>query len=445
MKASSDTDPRFAGRLKAQRLARGLSQAELAGGGVSPSYVSLLEAGRRTPTAEVVAHLAARLGCSPELLTHGVNGRGKEEVHLELAYAELALRSGEQAEAERRFRGLLSDPLVSAVAELRARTTRGLAEALEALGHLEQAIAAYEQLLPGEGEDPDDGWLPLVVALCRCYREAGDLAHSVELGERAAERARSLGLAGTDEEVELAATLVAAYHERGDVMRARVLAGQVVARAERSGTRRARGAAYWNASLVASSHGRTQEAVQLAERALGLYAEGGNARSLARLRSAYAWLLLRQPAPEALQALTQLDTAAAALLEDGSEVDLAYCDVEAARALLHLEDVDGARARVLAGLHRLGPQTRLERASGLVVLGRAELASGAPEAAVAALREAAVELAAVDASRESAVVWCELAELCEALDDHVGALDAYRHATGFLGVRSAVRLPAAHT
>jgi transcriptional regulator with XRE-family HTH domain len=443
MKAPGVPHPGFGERLKAQRVASGLSQAELAHDGISPSYVSLLEAGRRVPTAGVVAKLAERLHCSVELLTLGIEGRGEEEVRLDLAYAELALRSGEHIEAERRFRSLISDPLVTAVPELHSRTTLGLAQSLEAIGHLEQAIAAYEQLLPGPAEDPDDGWLPLVIALCRCYREAGDLAHSVELGERAAERARALGLAGTDEEIELSATLVAAYHERGDVMRARILAAQVVERAERAGTRRARGAAYWNASLVASSHGRTMEAVQLAERALALYAEGGRVRPLARLRSAYAWLLLRQPSPDAKQALAQLETAAEALAEDGSEVDLAHCDVEAARALLLLGQVAEAVQRAQVGLRRLGTETRLERATGLVVLGRASVAAGDEEAAAAAYREAAHELAAIDATRAAAAVWCELAELCDALGDRRGALEAYRHATGFLGLQAAVRMPVA--
>ncbi len=38
-------------RLRALRVERGLSQAELAGDLVSPSYVSLIEADRRSPRA----------------------------------------------------------------------------------------------------------------------------------------------------------------------------------------------------------------------------------------------------------------------------------------------------------------------------------------------------------------------------------------------------------
>ncbi|MDP9884201.1 transcriptional regulator with XRE-family HTH domain [Sinomonas atrocyanea] len=40
----------FGAHLRSERTSRGLSQAELAGPGYSPSYISLLETGRRRPT-----------------------------------------------------------------------------------------------------------------------------------------------------------------------------------------------------------------------------------------------------------------------------------------------------------------------------------------------------------------------------------------------------------
>src|SRR5262249_8910979 len=153
--------------------------------------------------------------------------------------------------------------------------------------------------------------------------------------------------------------------------RAGILARQVVSRAEGVGTPRARGAAYWNASLVAGSRGRHREALELADRALALYGEQVNARALARLRSAYAWLLLRQPERDAAGALRQLETASAALSDEGSAVDLAYCDVEAGRALVQLGRPTEALARADEALRRLGPGVRLERATALVIRGRA--------------------------------------------------------------------------
>jgi transcriptional regulator with XRE-family HTH domain len=58
----------FGEKLRAERLERGLTQAELGKNLYSPSYISLLETGRREPTAEVIDELARRLELAPKAL-----------------------------------------------------------------------------------------------------------------------------------------------------------------------------------------------------------------------------------------------------------------------------------------------------------------------------------------------------------------------------------------
>ncbi|WP_103536027.1 helix-turn-helix domain-containing protein [Streptomyces sp. SM11] len=57
--------PSFGRRLRQLRTERGLSQAALAGEGMSTGYLSRLESGARQPTDRAVAHLAGQLGISP--------------------------------------------------------------------------------------------------------------------------------------------------------------------------------------------------------------------------------------------------------------------------------------------------------------------------------------------------------------------------------------------
>lgn len=59
-----DRDQQFGQRLRRLREDRGQSQRELAEGLVTPSYISLLESGRRLPTLDVILHLARTLGVS---------------------------------------------------------------------------------------------------------------------------------------------------------------------------------------------------------------------------------------------------------------------------------------------------------------------------------------------------------------------------------------------
>ena len=63
--------PAFGQRLRAFRLARGLSQAELAAGGLSTGYLSRLESGTRPPTRRVLEHLSRQLGVPPSAFDTG--------------------------------------------------------------------------------------------------------------------------------------------------------------------------------------------------------------------------------------------------------------------------------------------------------------------------------------------------------------------------------------
>lgn len=66
-------------RIKQLRKAAGLSQGALSGEGVSASYISLIESGRRQPTRNALALIALRLDMSVRDLLDGT-AVGREEV-----------------------------------------------------------------------------------------------------------------------------------------------------------------------------------------------------------------------------------------------------------------------------------------------------------------------------------------------------------------------------
>ena len=208
-----------------------------------------------------------------------------------------------------------------------------MARALEAHGDLPGAIERIEWLLEehraARAEQP--GLLVLLNTQCRLYREVGDISHSIALGERALDEVRLLGLIGSEEEIRLASTLVASYWERGDWVKAELMAREVVTRAEAHGSPRSRGSAYWNASLSASSVGGVTLAIELAERAIAMLSETEDERSLARLRTDFAWILLCQHSPDLPRVGDLLGKAYAKLSEIGVDTDLAYCETELAR------------------------------------------------------------------------------------------------------------------
>ena len=85
-------------RLRAARVANGMTQTDLAGTEVSVGYVSRIEAGHRRPNLQVLTDLCARLGTPVEQLLMGVAPQELEQIKLNLDFAELVARVGRRAD-----------------------------------------------------------------------------------------------------------------------------------------------------------------------------------------------------------------------------------------------------------------------------------------------------------------------------------------------------------
>jgi transcriptional regulator with XRE-family HTH domain len=424
------------GRLRSRRRELGLSQADLAGQDLSASYVSLLEAGKRAPTDDVIATLADRLGVTAAFLISGEDVGATERVRLLLEYAELALHNGEAADALAQVRQVFAGDDLPVALQAQARRTQ--AKALELLGHLEEAVGEYERLAADAAASRQwEDQLRLTVDMIRCYREAGDVEHSLDLGREALGRVASLGLAGSDVHAQLASTLVGSYYVRGDLVKAAQLAAQAVREVESRGSALARASVYWNASVVAESANRVGDAVLLAEKALAMYAQTDDARAVARLRVAYAWLLMRSTPPDATAARNILTQAYDSLCDVGSAVDLAYCETELGRCWLLLGRPKSALKHADAAAKRLVGGVRLETAYAQLVRGAALLALERRSEAVEAYRAAARALGELDVARLTAGAWRELADAFTRLDLFQDAALAYQQALTEVGVRAA--------
>ena len=304
--------PTLGTRVRNARLAKGLTQSEVAGEDASTAYISRIESGHRRPDGRLLEKIAARIDTTLEQLLHGIDANQKAELTLKLDYAELALASGKPDDA---LAGTLEVLEHDAPPELRTRARHLRALALESAGDLDHAIGALEELVaaPAGGLD----WLVSAIALSRCYRESGDLARAIDTGENAMSRLEEYDLAGSDEAVQLAVTLAAAHFERGDVAHAVRLCHRAIEQAEGLDSPRAKASAYWNASVMESNQGRVEAAVSLAQKAIRLLELDTDNRNLARLRTQLGWTQLRldPPALEDAEANLARGRAGAGLVE----------------------------------------------------------------------------------------------------------------------------------
>jgi tetratricopeptide (TPR) repeat protein len=426
-KSDSEAGTAVGARIRALRRERGLSQAQVAEGMLSASYVSLVESGRRQPASSALGHIAERLGVDAGFLRDGIDAEVRRRARLALGRAEAALSRGEVDDAYARFAELDGSP---GLGEEQLRQVRmGKAMAAERRGDLEDALRLLAELADEARRAPAvHPWVDVAVALCRCYREAGDLDLAISTGEDAMRHAGELGLEASDEYVRLGCTVLAAYQERGDLARAALLAAEMTRMADAMGAPQTRGAAYWNASLVAESRGEIGQALLLVDRALAMFGESDDRRNLARLRVTYAWLLLQQHPPEAERALQLLDSVRGGLVEHGGPVDVGSCDTERARALLALGRTAEAREAAEQSLAGLGDHPRIESARARLMLGRVLRAQGDPSGCVEQCRSAAATLESVGESRQTAAVWRELGDIYRDLGRPEVAMDAYDRA-----------------
>ncbi|MGH8774787.1 MAG: tetratricopeptide repeat protein [Jiangellaceae bacterium] len=414
-------------RIRSLRTAHGLSQADVAEGMLSASYVSLVESGRRQPAASALQHIAERLGVDAGFLRDGVDAGVRRRAVLALRQAEVALARDDAHDAHQRFVDLDGEPGLGE--DQRRQVRMGHALAAERLGNLEEAIRVLGDLADEARRSPElNPWMDVAQALCSCYHEAGDLDLAISTGEEALRSAAALGLQATDEYIRLGCTVQASYYQRGDLARAGLMAADLVQMAETMGAPHTRGAAYWNAAIVAESRGEIGQALALVDRALALFGESDDRRNQGRLRVAYAWLLLQEESPDAERALELLDGVRRELVDHGGAVDVGYCDTERARALLALGRVDEARHAAEQSLTGLGDQPRIESAHARLLLGRVFREQGDLSACLEQCAAAARILDTMGASRQASAAWRELGDLYHDLGRVEEAIDAYDRA-----------------
>ncbi len=424
----------FGTRVRELRQAKGLSQQALAGDGISPGYVSLIESGKRTPSPTAVARLAERLDVPVSELVDEPETVPvvSESARLDVNFARLALGNGNPAEALRTLATLELDKLDSATA---CDAALVLAESLQQTGSLDRAVAVLDALV--DRCTREEAWLTFAQASCALsimYIESGDTGRAADSAEAAVSAVEAAGLTGSEEHLRLCSVLIFALVERGDLMYATLRAEELIEVAESTGSSTARGAVYWNAAAVAHERGRVTDALRLTDRAVALLGDQEANRDLPRLRLNYAWIMLELPEPRPADALAQLDLTEADPAMAGATLDLGVAKTLRGRAHLQLGQVDEAAEHAAGALQMLGPSAHVDRVSALLLLGDVGTAQLHLELAQEAYGEARDVLTRMMPTRRVARLWRELADSLRSYGDHHGAITAYDQALRLVGM-----------
>jgi transcriptional regulator with XRE-family HTH domain len=259
--------PEFGQRLRDLRQEKSVSQRDLAGGSVTPSYISLLESGRRIPTLDVVVHLAEALGVPISALLghelHDVGRRDTVEESLLLAEA-LTLNAADPRDFDR-----AADTLSAALEEARADNNTArvlevgirLQYVLTALDRREARVALLRELvdLPGANKSVD---LQVVLRtdLAAALRDSGDMSGARTTANDALDRITGSTLVGTSQHVKLLGVVVSILVEQGDNERVDRAVTELLNVAEHGDSPGLTGRAHWVATMAYASLGRNNEA-----------------------------------------------------------------------------------------------------------------------------------------------------------------------------------------
>lgn len=270
--------PEFGRRLRHRRLELGLSQRQLAGDFTTPSYISLLETGRRSPTLDVLVRLAASLDMpvdalsgrpAPRMAVRSVTDTqpaGSERHEESAAVVHARVYSLLDAGAAGQARELLT-------AAMETERTAGHEAGTVELGlHLHQLLKTSDMheerrrllqtLLASEVVTRSRELTGTLLAdLATAQRDTGQLVEAVDSAHAAVGAVVGSELAGAPEHIRRLSVLISILCELNELGQVETLVERMLTLA-RTGPEDVLGRAHWSASTAYSLLGRSAEAVE---------------------------------------------------------------------------------------------------------------------------------------------------------------------------------------
>lgn len=160
-------------RIRRARVERGLSQRDVALPLLTPSYVSLIESGKRIPSPDALEHIAAALGMDPLELRTGRSPGAEAELELRLQEARRLLHSGAREQARALAGEVKAEAGTDGWPRVEAKALCVLAVVSEHEGVPEQALDLYQAAEDLWRSEPLHLRYEAVAGIARCNLELG--------------------------------------------------------------------------------------------------------------------------------------------------------------------------------------------------------------------------------------------------------------------------------
>ena len=423
-------------RLKKLRLAKGLTQKELAEPHYTHAYVSTIEAGRRQPSRSALEHFADRLGVDVEELRTGRPPDLEAKLDLALHEARQDTSAGRYDEAETKLKQIAKDSRRYELYRLEARARYASGLVLERRGRLQEAIEVYE-----EAEGMLEG-APLITSVdplagrARCLQMLGETRYGIHLLESRVDLLHRQKLTDPAALVRLWSSLAFLYMASGLYGRASEAAAQALQLAPRVRDHEQLANMHMNVARVLLAEGRIADAEESLKRAEEMYRSLDFLNELGAAHIARGIVLSRRGDLD--DARRELELALEVFDEAPSRLDHARALNELGRVERLAGDVETARTLLRRSIDLLQ-----DTDVGELGLAHRELAlceaEDNPSKAESELKKAITLFEKADETVELAATYRALGDLMELRGEESKRCDAYR--TGILAIEERLQGP----
>ena len=323
-------------RLRRLRLARGMTQKELADPKYSYAYVSTIEAGRRTPSREAIEHFADRLGVSPEELLTGRPADLEARLDLRLQEALVTMSGGAMDEASQTFRSIAKEAKRSGLPRIQAKAEVASGLSCERRSAYEEGLAHHQMAEDLLRSEPAIAWVDAVAGTARCLEALGDLRYAIFLLESLLDRLEREKLRDPDALSRLHASLVFAYVEAGLLHKAAASGAELLALGPHLTDPMRVAQMHMNLARLFLEEGRIEDAQRSLRRADEVYRQRDLKTESAGAHLALGYVASREG--DLADARSELKHAIAIFEETANEPDL----IRALNELARVERLEGA-------------------------------------------------------------------------------------------------------
>jgi tetratricopeptide (TPR) repeat protein len=421
---------RLGERVRALRIAAGLTQGELAEGRFSKEYISQIERGKTRPTESTIAWLASRLGVDPAFIAVGVSSDERAKVETMLARAEALSEAHLYAEAIAAYGEATAAVAAAPTPALEFRLLMGEAWTLQQHGEIHPGIERLQRAreLAELPQFSDVERADVLFRLGVCRYKLSSIGTAVALFDEAIALAERSDLPCDLLRADILGWRSRCHRRQRDYVAAHEDVEHALELAQDLGDRRAIANTYFQASLIAQRQGHWILSRNYAQRAKELYQELNDERNVGRLLLALGGLTLLLGDED--QAVDHLKASFSRAIETDSPADAAQALGGLARVHLGRGEYDEADelARKALGLLEGREDFLYEVCPSQLVLGRALMERGRFEEAEDCFRAADAAAEQLASISHRAEAWVAMGDLAARRGDDRESARLYRNA-----------------